>query len=41
MIVPNDPPDTPEWLLPSRDVIYPRAWAGQDDDPENIIRASE
>jgi hypothetical protein len=37
----NDPPATPDWHLPSRDYLVPRAWAGQDDDPENIIRASE
>jgi len=37
----NDPPDAPEWAYPSRDVLYPREWSGPEDDPENIIRASE
>jgi hypothetical protein len=33
----NCPP--PEgWAIPSRDVLYPREWAGPDDDPETIIR---
>jgi hypothetical protein len=37
----NDPPEAPEWAYPSREFTYPAEWASQDDDPENIIRASE
>lgn len=41
MLTPNEPQATPEWSLPSRDLVYPREWAGVDDDPPNIIRATE
>ena len=30
------PPDG--WTIPSRELDYPREWAGQDDDPESIVR---
>lgn len=38
MLTPNEPQETPDWLMPSRDYLMPRAWAGQDDDSELIVR---
>lgn len=41
MRVPNDPPSTPDWSLPARDLLYPVEWSGPDDDPDNIVRGVE
>ena len=31
MLDPDEPQDTPDWQLPSRDLLYPTGYAGDDE----------